>query len=81
MGLRLVIGTEQGSAKQVVVMYDSTSGWAFGPTFDSQRRAEHFMVFAKNFLSVPDLRVAHIDDLAKAEKLYWQGPARELESA
>ena len=41
MGVRFIIG-EEGETDRVA-MYDSVTGWAFGPVFDSPDRADHFL--------------------------------------
>ena len=49
MGLRLT------SMEQKVALFDSTSGFAFGPVFDTELEAEAFVEFAEKRLN-RDLR-------------------------
>lgn len=39
-----------------VALFDSTTGFAFGPTFDSQEDAEQFSAFVSEFTRGEDLR-------------------------
>lgn len=43
MGVRLIFGHEEGdrASNHKVVMFDSVTGIAFGPVFDSLEEAEH----------------------------------------
>lgn len=41
MGVRLIFGHEEGERSDKVVMFDSVTGIAFGPVFDSLEEAEH----------------------------------------
>ncbi len=42
MGVRILEGNGQGDSQGGAVLYDSVSGWAFGPVFDSYEDAAAF---------------------------------------
>lgn len=44
MGCRIMVGREDGTEREMAVMFDSVTGWAFGPTFHSGEMA---MAFAR----------------------------------
>jgi hypothetical protein len=46
VGIRLIIGDGTGDSDRVA-LYDSVSGWAFGPIFTCEEDAEAFLEFAK----------------------------------
>lgn len=33
MGVRILVGNEQGSRLEIACLFDSVTGWAFGPVF------------------------------------------------
>jgi hypothetical protein len=43
MGCRILVGQEQGTDTESAVMFDSVSGFAFGPLMDSEDEAELFI--------------------------------------
>jgi hypothetical protein len=43
MGLRIIVGNEQGCHREHAVLFCSTSQWAFGPVFDSEEDADEFI--------------------------------------
>ncbi len=43
MGVRLIIGVRQVGDPDCVAMYDSVTGFAFGPVFESEIAAESFI--------------------------------------
>ncbi len=67
MGVHLLAGHQDGGhGREACAMYDSTSGRAFGPLFDSADHAENFLAFASEN-DVHDVR--RISE-AKLEGLY-----------
>lgn len=36
MGQRIITGCEEGTTKEVSLLFDSVTGWAFGPVFDER---------------------------------------------
>lgn len=46
MGTRLII--DPGGGSDSVAMYDSVTGWAFGPVFSSEDDAEAFIAWLDN---------------------------------
>ena len=40
------MGTRTTASEDVVAIFDSVTGWAFGPTFENQEDAESFLEFA-----------------------------------
>jgi hypothetical protein len=45
MGLRILVGCEQGTDAESAVLFCSTSGVAFGPLMDSEEEAEAFIAY------------------------------------
>ncbi len=43
MGVRILVGREQGCENEQAVLFCSTTGWAFGPLFESETEAEEFL--------------------------------------
>lgn len=43
MGCRIMVGNEEGTEREMAVMFDSVTGWAFGPTFSSGEVCEAYM--------------------------------------
>lgn len=43
MGCRIMVGTEQGTDREMAVLFDSVTGTAFGPTFGSVEEAEAYV--------------------------------------
>lgn len=62
MGQRIIIGHEQGSEHEVAVLFDSVTGWAFGPVFDErdgiagEDRLEAFLDWLEGAAGTTDLR-------------------------
>ncbi len=44
MGVRILVGNEQGCDDEKAVLFDSVDGVAFGPLFDSEEEAEQFLL-------------------------------------
>lgn len=43
MGVRILVGKADGAlCDNAAILYDSVSGWAFGPLFDDFEQADHF---------------------------------------
>lgn len=42
MGVRMIVSERAGSTDRVA-LYDSTSGWAFGPVFSDEETAQAFL--------------------------------------
>jgi hypothetical protein len=67
MGLRFI------SDGETTAMYDSVTGWAFGPTFSTVDEAERFLAWCET-QGVPggDVRVVDIPTLQRLESLYYK---------
>lgn len=64
MGLRLTSG------ENVVAMFDSVSGWAFGPTFADEDEARDFIEWGTAHYG-GDLRCASDTELASTYSAWW----------
>ena len=47
MGVRLIVASPRSGSDRVA-MYDSVTGWAFGPIFSSPEEADSFLDFLEN---------------------------------
>jgi hypothetical protein len=63
MGQRIIVGKEQGSDREVAVLFDSTSGWAFGPVIEeddqghsAEDQLEAFLAWLEDAAGGTDLR-------------------------
>lgn len=45
MGIRICEGKEAGTEREMAVLFDSVTGWAFGPRFKSADEADSFVGF------------------------------------
>ena len=70
MGLRLT------SAEGVTAMFDSVTGWAFGPVFEHEEDAEAFMGWARTQCQIEDLRSLSSADLFRL----WEEYNREQQA-
>lgn len=52
------------STENVVALFDSVSGWAFGPTFESEDAAQDFLETAESE-NAPDLSTISNDELER----------------
>jgi hypothetical protein len=70
MGLRFT------SDENVTALFDSVSGWAFGPTFDSSEDAEEFLRWCET-QGIPggDVRSVSLQRLAELETAYCEREA------
>ena len=82
MATRILIGHENGDSREQAVLFDSVTGWAFGPLFSegengasAEDRAEHFLTWL-NERDTEDPRRLEPSEL---EKLYgvWLAEAQE----
>jgi hypothetical protein len=73
MGVRILIGREQGSSIEHAVLFDSVTGWAFGPLFREGDNGEAAEDRAQAFLDWLDVE-GHGDargiDGRELEELY-----------
>lgn len=60
MGVRIIVGSEQYGTESGAVLFDSTTGWAFGPVFADLDRAEAFLAYVE---------AKGIDDVRKVDNL------------
>jgi len=56
------------SVEKKVALFDSASGWAFGPTFDSETEADSFLEYVEDMTGL-DPRMLHTDRL---DELYMK---------
>jgi hypothetical protein len=80
-GVRILVGHEQGDfgyEREIACLFDSVTGWAFGPVFSRgedgespEDRAEAFL----EWLAANDMRDARVIPAGELEKLYadWSG--------
>lgn len=45
MSVRLIVDERANAGSDRVAMYDSVSGWAFGPVMDGEETADAFLAF------------------------------------
>lgn len=64
MGLRLT------TAERVVAMFDSVTGWAFGPTFDTEEKAQEFLDWCERH-GFSDLRAVPLPMIESLEKDFY----------
>ena len=62
-----------------VALYDSVSGFAFGPTFDTSEEAENFLEWSRD--RSPDLRTLTDPEISKLHSLWFDEYHREDEWA
>jgi hypothetical protein len=55
------------SDEDKAALFDSVSGWAFGPVFDNSDEADDFLVFCES-AELPDVRTMTENDLADAHE-------------
>ena len=80
MSIHLVIGKSNGT-DDAAVMFDSVTGWAFGPVFRCADDAEHFINYARYATSIEPhclsdtlLRVMHAKWLKLRDERSMDGP-------
>lgn len=56
MGQRTIIDGWTGDASHVAVLYDSVTGWAFGPVFHSSSQMDRFLLFVEQETGDADCR-------------------------
>lgn len=54
MGVRILTGLSEGTP--MAAIYDSVSGFAFGPTFESMHQAEAYLSFMAGLHDAKDVR-------------------------
>lgn len=65
------MGVRNTATEGKVAMFDSTSGFAFGPTFDSESELDDFVAFVES-IEPRDLRAVPGDEL-EAYVVQWRG--------
>lgn len=76
MGTRIIEGTEFGTEQTVAVLYDSVTGWAFGPVFVNAEWADEFLIWLESEAPGVDPRTMSPIDLERHYKA-WPGPVEE----
>lgn len=67
------MGVRTTSSEKVVALFDSVSGWAFGPVFHSEDEAEDFLEFTSNSPDLRTLTDAQLEELYKRWYAVWEG--------
>lgn len=71
MGVRILVGREQGSDVERAVLFDSVTGLAFGPLFDDEEEADDFLGWFARTRAIHggrqrDVRCLSSDEVAEA---------------
>lgn len=64
------------SQESRAALFDSVSGWAFGPTFNTEEEAEDFRAFATHHHDLRLLNTFRLQDLLRS----WRESRKQLES-
>lgn len=59
-----------------VALFDSVSGWAFGPAFNTEEEAEDFLAFATHHHDLRLLDTRQLQELLRS----WRESRKQLES-
>lgn len=74
MGVRIT------SDEDKAALFDSVSGWAFGPVFDNSDEADDFLTYCES-AELPDLRTMSEPDLMNAHEKWAADRLQQSEGA
>lgn len=72
------MGVRNSTYEGVTCLFDSVSGYAFGPVFDTADEAEDFVIWATDTCGVGDLRILTWEQMHTLHDAFVERPTDEI---